>query len=292
MLAIVNPAAGGGRCGRGVDALLARLPAEVAVTKAETRGPGHATELAREAYRAGTRSFLAVGGDGTAYEVVNGLMPPAERVALGFLPLGTGNSFLRDFSDRGVDHALDCIASGARRPCDILRLRHREGVTYSINYVSLGFPADVGAITNRWFKPFGKLGYVLGVLTRLVRLPHGTFPLRLDEEETTQREPCLFLTFSNSKYTGGTMMIAPHADTADGLVEHVRMGRIGRLSLLRNFKRLFDGSYVDLPQANRRSVTRVAFELDGPMDVMIDGEVVRLHCEALDILPGALDVIA
>lgn len=292
MLAIVNPAAGGGRCGRGVDRLLARLAPSLAVEKVATQGPGHATQLAREAYRAGTRSFLAVGGDGTAFEVVNGLMPAAERVALGFLPLGTGNSFLRDFSDRGVEHALERIAAGARRPCDILRLKHKDGVTYSINYVSLGFPATVGATTNRWFKPFGRAGYVFGVLTHLVRLPHPTFPVRVDAEEAMRREPCLFLTFSNSKYTGGTMMIAPQADTADGLIEHVRMGPIGRLSLLRNFPRLFDGTYVELPQASRRPVTRVAFDLEGPQDVMIDGEVVRLHCEALDILPAALDVIA
>lgn len=292
MLAIVNPAAGGGRCGRGVDRLLARLAPSVDLEKAETTGPGDATEMAREAYRAGTRTFLAVGGDGTAFEVVNGLMPADDRVALGFLPLGTGNSFLRDFSDRGVDFAIEKIAAGARRPCDILRLRHRDGVTYSINYVSLGFPATVGATTNRWFKPFGRLGYVLGVLTHLVRLPHPAFAVRVDDDPAMRLEPCLFLTFSNSKYTGGTMMIAPQADTADGLIEHVRMGRIGRLKLLRSFGKLFDGTYVDLPQASRRPVTRVAFELEGRCDVMIDGEVVRLHCEALDILPGALDVIA
>ncbi|MHC4970770.1 MAG: diacylglycerol/lipid kinase family protein [Planctomycetota bacterium] len=292
MLAIVNPAAGGGRCGRGVDRLLARLAPSVDLKKAETKGPGDATEMAREAYRAGTRTFLAVGGDGTAFEVVNGLMPAEDRVALGFLPLGTGNSFLRDFSDRGVDHAIEKIAAGARRPCDILRLHHRDGVTYSINYVSLGFPATVGATTNRWFKPFGRLGYVLGVLTHLVRLPHPTFAVRVDDDAAMRREPCLFLTFSNSKFTGGTMMIAPQADTADGLIEHVRMGRIGRLKLLRSFGKLFDGTYVELPQASRRPATRVVFELEGPSDVMIDGEVVRLHCEALDILPGALDVIA
>ena len=121
MLAIVNPTAGGGRCGRGVDRLLARLAPSVDVEKTETRGPGHATELAREAYRVGTRSFLAVGGDGTAFEVVNGLMPAEDRVALGFLPLGTGNSFLRDFTGDGVDYSIQAIVEGRRRACDVIR---------------------------------------------------------------------------------------------------------------------------------------------------------------------------
>ncbi|MHC4549158.1 MAG: diacylglycerol/lipid kinase family protein [Planctomycetota bacterium] len=290
MLAIVNPAAGGGRCGRQADLALAGLPREV--EKAESRGPGHATELARAAYRTGTRRFLAVGGDGTAFEIINGLFPCEERVTLGFLPLGTGNSFLRDFATGDVAHAVACIRDGTCRPCDLLRLTHPGGVTYSINYVALGFPADVGAVVNRRFKPFGRAGYVLGVLACLVPLRRATFPVRLDGAQDVAREPCLFLTFSNSKYTGGKMLIAPHADTADGLIEHVRMGPIGRLALLRHFSKLFDGSYVELPQAARRKITRVDFELDGPVDVMIDGEVVRLHCESLDILPGALDVMA
>jgi len=294
MLAVVNPRAGGGRCGRRVDEALDRLRASgLEIEVARTEKPGHATELARAAWDRGFREFIAVGGDGTAHEIVNGVLPGGEgRPVLGFLPLGTGNSFLRDFSSEGVDHAVACLKEGRTRPCDALRLEHADGVVYSINLVCLGFPADVAAVTNRRFKRLGAAGYVLGVLACLARLPRRTFPMRPDGAAEPERTPCLFHTFSNSKYTGGRMMIAPRAETGDGLIEHVRMGPIGRLSLLRNLPRLFDGSYVEHPQAGRRSVRRVEFELEEPVDVMIDGEVRRLSVASLEVLPHRLDVLA
>jgi diacylglycerol kinase family enzyme len=102
----------------------------------------------------------------------------------------------------------------------------------------------------------------------------------------------LFLTFNNSKFTGGTMMIAPKAEINDGLVEYVRWGPIGRLGLIRNLPGLYDGTHVEHPLAERKGVQRVEFKLDAPVDVMVDGEVLTLHCEELDVLPGALNVVA
>jgi len=120
--AIVNPAAGGGRCGRQAPAALERLRSQgVPVESVETKRAEHATSLCREAYRRGFRRFLAVGGDGTSFEVVNGLFPredESEPITLGFLPLGTGNSFLRDFSHRGLDHAVEALVARRSRPCD------------------------------------------------------------------------------------------------------------------------------------------------------------------------------
>src|SRR5207253_2168362 len=153
--------------------------------------PGHAVELAREAYDQGYRQFLAVGGDGTTHEILNGVFAgrkSVERVTLGFLPLGTGNSF-------------------------------------------------------------GPLGYLLGVFVRVVQLHRRSFALRCDEDQEWDERCSLFLTFNNSKYTGGTMLIAPQADPADGLIEFVRWGPIGRLGLLRNLPRLYDGSHVHHPLA-------------------------------------------
>src|ERR1039458_1641112 len=118
------------------------------------------------------------------------------------------------------------------------------------------------------------------------------FPVRVDGAETFDNRRCLFLTFSNSKFTGGTMMIAPKAEIDDGLVDYVRWGPIGRLGLMRNLPGLYDGTHIEHALAERNAVRRVEFNLDGPADVMVDGEVLTLHCEQLDVLPGALNVVA
>jgi diacylglycerol kinase (ATP) len=292
--AVVNPAAGGGRCGELADAALDRVRrAGLDLEIARTSHPGEATELVRAAYGQGFRNFLAVGGDGTSYEILNGLFPEAVsggRPTLGFLPLGTGNSFLKDFTSRGVEHTMEALRNGTRRTCDVIRLRHAEGEIYLLNLVSLGFPADVGELANRRFKRWGELGYILGVFTRLARLEHLAFPHRLDGAPEWDRRRALFLSFSNSKFTGGKMMIAPKADPTDGWIEYVRWGPIGRLGLLWNLPSLFTGTHIEHPRASRAGAKRIDFNLGGPVNVLVDGEILRLDCRSLEILPAALDV--
>jgi diacylglycerol kinase (ATP) len=299
--ALVNPAAGGGKCGKLAPAALAKLRAAgIEVDVAETHAPGHAMELVREAQKLGHRNFLSVGGDGTSYEIVNGIFPlpqgdSGERRALAFLPLGTGNSFLRDFLDhRGVenvDNVARAISSGQRRRCDVLRLKHAAGELYYINLLTLGFAADAAEFANRHLKGFGYTGYALSVLACLARLNRRAFPLRADNDPEFDRRRCLFLAFSNTKFTGGNMMIAPNADSSDGLIEYVRWGPIGRIGLLRNLRTLFDGTHIHHPLASRAAVREVEFALDEPVSVTVDGESLRLQCERLSILPGALDVV-
>jgi diacylglycerol kinase (ATP) len=295
-LAIVNPAAGGGRSRRMLAPALARLRAAgVAIDVAETQSSGDATRIASDAYNRGQTKFIAVGGDGTSYEVVNGIFPAAsagEPPTIGFLPLGTGNSFLRDFSERGVEHAIESLIAGRTQSCDVLRLRHRAGALHYINLLSMGFAADVATLRARRFSRHGELGYVISIFLGLARLHRRPFPVRVDDETEFDRRRCLFLTFNNSKFTGGTMMIAPNAEVNSGLIEYVRWGAIGRLGLMRNLPRLYDGTHIEHPLAERKAVKRVQFDLDAPVDVMVDGEVLTLHCEELDVLPGALRVVA
>lgn len=296
MLAVVNRAAGGGRAGKLADAALERLrKSGLKVDAVYTSGPRDATRLAREGYAQGYRQFIAVGGDGTSYEMVNGLFPEAAkdgRVTLGFLPLGTGNSFLRDFSKDGLKHATEAILAGRRRKIDVMRLTHTKGVLYYINLLSVGFTANVGALTNRRFKKFGQAGYVMGVLGCLMTLRRRAFPLRVDDASDVEGDRCLFLTFNNSKFTGGKMMIAPQAESDSGLIEYVRWGPIGRMGLLRTFPKLFDGTHINHPLASRQTATRIEFHLDGPVDIMVDGEVLKVQPELLEVMPGAMDVMA
>jgi YegS/Rv2252/BmrU family lipid kinase len=315
--AIINPAAGGGHCGKRVGPVLDRLRAGgIVLETAETHATGDATRIAREAYGRGYRKFLAVGGDGTSYEIVNGLFPASSEntsqiaavasdensntddqvPTLGFLPLGTGNSFLRDFSDRyasdhGLEHAIQALLARRSRPCDVLRLTHKEGEIYYTNLLSVGFAADVAALRHRRFQRLGQFGYLLSIFLCLARLNRRAFPVRFDDQGEFDSRRCLFLTFNNSKFTGGTMMIAPDAITDDGLIEYVRWGPIGRLGLIRNLATLYDGTHTRHPLAERRAVRKVEFRLDRPVDVMIDGEVLTVECQAIDVLRSALRVV-
>jgi diacylglycerol kinase (ATP) len=293
-LAVVNPAAGGGRCRKLVGPALDRLRAGgISLKVVETSAPGEATAIVRDAYTKGYRKFIAVGGDGTSYEIVNGLFPAdeSERATLAFLPLGTGNSFLREFSGRGVEFAIEALLARRSRPCDVLRLTHDTGVLHYINLLSMGFSADVATLRARRFSGWGEVGYQSSIFISLARFRRRPFPLRVDGEPEADRRPCLFLTFSNSKFTGGTMMIAPKAEVDDGLIEYVRWGPIGRLGLIRNLPTLYDGTHINHPLAERRQAKRVDFELSAPVDVMVDGEVLTLRCQSLDVLPSALNVV-
>lgn len=293
---IVNPAAGGGRCGKLSAQALERLRAAGLLLEVrETRSPGEATVLANGAYADGFRKFIAVGGDGTSFEIVNGLFPDAAeqgRASIGFLPLGTGNSFLRDFVTNGTDLAefgIQGILERRSRPCDVIRLDHAGGSIFYINTLNMGFAADVATLTNRHLKFLGEPGYLAGVLVSLARLRRRPFPLRADGERDDRR--CLFVAFSNSKYTGGKMMIAPQASIDSGTIEYVHWGPIGRLGLVRNLPTLFTGSHIRHPMASRRTASRIEFDLKNPVDVVVDGEVLTLEAESLEVLPGALDVM-
>jgi diacylglycerol kinase family enzyme len=299
-LTIINPAAGGGRCRKLVGPALERLRAGgIALETIETSAARDATRIARDAYARGYRKFLAVGGDGTSYEVVNGLFPDAMTAngeegrvpTLGFLPLGTGNSFLRDFGDQGVEHAVQAFLDRRSRACDVLRLTHQGGVLHYINLLSVGFSADVNILRQRRFKSSGQMGYWASIFLGLAQLKRRPFPVRVAGESEFDRRPCLFLSFNNSKFTGGTMMIAPTAVTDDGLIDFVRWGPIGRAGLVRNLRGLYDGTHVRHPLAESRKTPRVEFDLDGPVDVMVDGEALTLRCEAIDVLPSALRVV-
>jgi diacylglycerol kinase (ATP) len=294
--AIVNPAAGGGRSRTLLPSALDRLRAGgLEIDVVETKGAGEATELARNAYQRGVRRFIAVGGDGTSFEIVNGLFPllaGAEAPTLGFLPLGTGNSFLRDFSDRGVEYSVESLLAGRARACDVLRLRHRGGVLHYINILSMGFSADVATLRARRFANWGELGYRTSIFLTLARFNRRPFPVRAEGQGTFDERRCLFLAFSNSKFTGGTMMIAPKAEISDGLIECVRWGPIGRLGLIRNLPTLYDGTHIQHPLAERKATSKIEFKLEAPVDIMIDGEVLTVQCDEIDVLPSALRVVA
>jgi diacylglycerol kinase (ATP) len=302
-LAVVNPAAGFGKCAKLLGPAMDRLRASGArFDVAETKRAGHGIEIARNAYRDGYRKFIAVGGDGTSFEIVNGLFPEAagaalpealendEKPSLGFLPLGTGNSFLRDFTDDSVEYATRAILEGRSRPCDVIRLKHKDGEVFFINILSLGFVADVATLANRRFKPLGAASYALAVVLCLANFKKQKYKIKLDGIEDPDPPNTALLIFNNSKFTGGHMMLAPNADTGDGQIDIVRWSS-GRFDFIWNFRKCYDGSHVEHPLVWQARARHIALDFDSPVDIMIDGEVMNAQLESLEVLPSVLNVM-
>jgi len=293
-VAILNPAAGGGAAGRRVDRVLPDLRAifpDLEVVR--TAGPGDATALAREGWRRGVRTFVIIGGDGTAFEALNGLFPCDDeaRPALAYLPLGTGNSFVRDFGITDPASALAAMRSGARRRVDVIRLEHAEGSLHYVNLCSLGFSAEAGELTNRRFKALGSAGYVAAVLVTLARLSYPALPISLDGGAWDHR-PAALLSFSNSGFTAGSMNMAPGADPSDGLIDVIRVGALSRPRFLATFPKIFAGTHTAAPDIEHARAAAVRFDLNTAIDCMIDGEIVHCRPYSLTVLPGAIEVLA
>ena len=271
-VAIINPAAGGGRCGRRAPAALAELARRgVNVETFETQRAGDATRIAREQTARGRRKFIAVGGDGTTFEILNGLeacfdaQSPEGRATLGFLPLGTGNSFLRDFGVANASQALEALVRGHARSCDVMRLEHDTGALHYLNLLSLGFVAEICALTNRHFKRLGSSGYGLGVLVALAQLGSRMIRMRVDGGSLWNKAPCSYRS-ATASYTGGSMMMAPYAQTDDGMADVVVCGHMDRLTLLSTFPKIFRGAHVHHHAITASRVRSLEFET-APIDL-------------------------
>jgi diacylglycerol kinase (ATP) len=236
-----------------------------------------------------------VGGDGTAFEIVNGLTDqlgasdPAQRVSLGFLPLGTGNSFLRDFGDGGAKQAIAALAANRPRACDVLRLEHEAGALHYLNLLSLGFVAEICSIANRRFKGMGASGYGLGVLMALSTLHSRLLRMQVDSGPAWE-QAMVFVSVCNSRFTGGSMMMAPYADTSDGQADLIVCGAMNRLTLLSTFPKIFRGHHVYHHQISASRARSIEFFERSPIDLMIDGEVLHHTPKRIDVRPAALDV--
>jgi len=294
-LVIVNPAAGSGRCGKKAPGAIERLrSAGLDLEVRETKGPGDATRIAQEGWAEGFRCFIAAGGDGTDFEVLNGMLPPAlasgETPRLGFLPLGTGNAFLRDFSSQGADYAIESLVEGRSRRTDVLVLHHDGGLHYFINLIGFGLPVDVTIRAAGGLKRFGPLGYVLGVIITVANLRFSSFPMRSVGGDLVDG-PVTQLCVCNSRYTAD-MLIAPQADHRDGLLDVVRVDPMGRFELLRAFPTIYKGTHLELDKVHVESAPEIGFEFEEAVDMMIDGEVLRLRPQRVEALREVLEICA
>lgn len=293
-LLVVNPVSGHGRgrkvFGRMEPALREAFPGlEVRVSEF----PGQAFQFGREAVRDRYGRVLCLGGDGTPFEVINGMYlqgRPPFLPEIGIIPSGTGNSFLLEFGIQTPEEALRRIAAGRRVKVDLLEFDYqrngRPERRYSLNLIGVGLITDILKLTNDWLKFLHAFGYSLAVLIRLARGMHNTIDLEVDGRKWTVPDSALVV--SNSKYTGGKMKIAPHAETSDGKADLVLFRNVDRREMIQIFKGVFSGAHAAHPKVDIIQGVNMTVSGTPDLHVMADGEVLGRTPLRIKLLPGEL----
>lgn len=299
MLLVVNPASRSGLLGRRWPKLEKRLRAALGDFEVEaTRGPRDAVRIAREAVRAGVDSVVAVGGDGTASEVVNGILG-AELggvARVGLIPFGTGGDLARGLGiPRDLDAAVAAIASGKTRRIDAGRAQLRgpdgnEVSTYFVNVASIGISGLVTQLVNAAPKTFGgRFSFLVGSLRGIARWKSRPVVLRLDGEVVYDGALSL-AAVANGPWFGGGMNVAPDARFDDGLLDVVFAAGLGRMRLVRLLPTLYSGSHVSDPEVHLLRGARLeADAAPGEVWIELDGEPLGTLPARIEVLPAALN---
>jgi len=289
-LIIVNPAAGGGRA-RGFWQHCADACAGVAFEVVETKRRGDAANYAAEA---GDRLVIAVGGDGTAHEVVNGLLrrPSSSPPRVGFLQRGTGADLRRTLvSPRRAEDVAAWLQTDRWRRIDVGRVGTSTGRRYFINVADAGIGAEVVRRAARGPAVIGgTVNFLGGAVVSLLTHRNALVRLRLDDGPVLTRR-IRTVAIANGAYLGGGMWIAPKAQPDDGLFDVVTIGDVSRTLGIRSLPMLYRGTHGRLDQVEFGRARRVEIDSEQPIGVEADGELVGNTPAVFEIVPGALEVI-
>jgi diacylglycerol kinase (ATP) len=292
-LLIANPAAGGGR-----NPALPRLQAALHALGVEhdlvlTAHAGHATELALDAVEAGRRYLVAVGGDGTVHEVVNGMVDAAsgtsrgEGLVLGVVGAGSGCDLVRTFGlDRSPEVLAGHLASDHVLPIDLGRLRltgpdGRERVVVFANVAEAGFGGSVVAVSRRLPDRLGAARYGAGIVAAWGRFRRRPTTVTVDGGTTT--EPVCNVVIANGQFFGGGLHVAPRALPTDGRFNVQSWG--GTVTdVIRANRLLRTGSHLQRDDVREWQSVAVTVDASEPLVVEADGEVLGVTPLAADVL--------
>jgi diacylglycerol kinase (ATP) len=302
---IVNPAAGGGRGLRRWPAVEAELKRKgIDFEAVFTERKMHAAELAAQAAERGFRRFAAVGGDGVANEVVNGLMEqtaaPSRECTLAVIPSGTGNDWLKTYGiPPDFRHCIGLMAEGHRRWQDVGRAdwtdadgkpRHR----FFFNVAGMGYDAAVTKDSNETTGLFSnKIFYFYLIVKGLWKYRCGKGRIVLGSGKVIE-EKIYNLTAGICRFNGGGVQLTPHAVPDDGLLAISLVPEVSAWYAIRHTPRFYDGSMLSHPLVFSTQDTSLQVEpLDEvPIGLEVDGEYLGTAPFSLGIIERAIRIVA
>jgi diacylglycerol kinase (ATP) len=270
--------------------------------EAVTVGPEDATDLVRDALKSGFVRIIAVGGDGTNNEVVNGFFDGTQAIApeaqLGFIPRGTGGDLRKTLKiDTSLDACLRVLSEGSVREVDVgaTRFIGHDGTEQQrlfINITSFGLGGLVDATVNASSKLLGgKLSFMMGTFRALMAYNNKTIRLKVDD---TFNDQIVInnVAVANGQYFGGGMWVAPEAKPDDGLFDVVILGNFSRSEIIRKTKCIYKGIHLRMPKVSSLRGKHIEATCDDEVLIDMDGEQPGRLPITLDVLPRALKIIA
>ena len=289
---IINPRAGKNRAGRELPTLMDALDAADAAYEIHTtKHRGHATELAAHAATAGASTVVAVGGDGTVNEVVNGLMTLDEesRPRLGVVAAGSGADFARSFDLPEHTNTLLRGVIGGTRSVDIGRMDFDDGTTrFFANITNMGLAAATVERAERLPRGLGKARYIVAFWPVMARYSKCQITVMVDGKPFSENAHNLLL--ANGRYAGGGMHFSPHSDPSDGLFD-AQMNIGPKRQAITLIPKIYRGSH--LPDKRILQVSGARFEIgaERPLIVEADGELMGHTPVTITVAPGALQMV-
>ena len=238
-----------------------------------TTHPGHGRELVAGARLSDYDGLVAAGGDGTVFEVLNGLYrhPKHVRIPMGLLPVGTGNAFARELylQEDILSDAIERLHRGRTREVDVGFVQSADQGFHFINIVSMGFAVDAG-LTAQKMKFLGKTAYTLATLWQVLKLK--SYPLEMVIDGKTLASDNVFVTISNSRFTGTHFLIAPDAEIDDGQLDVTILENLPRSRLLKLFPTIYSGRHVDYAEISTFKAAQISIRSPGGLLLGPDGE--------------------
>ena len=286
---ICNPGAGSVADREAIREQLHRFPS--ATVEFTERG-GDATRLAREAAANGCELVIAAGGDGTLNEVINGLVPAAERVQVGLIPLGTGNDFAKMLDlPVSIEDCVDVLRAGNTRPTDVVRVTTDE-VRHFINISAGGFSGAVNEkLTPEIKQSWGPLAYLRSAAEALPQLRAYRTEITLDDT-TTLALDLYNVVIANGRYVAGGTLIAPEASINDGLLDVILIPRNPPGSIALLAAQIAIGKHLTSEGVVFRRAATIAVKSEPGMWFNVDGELIGNEPARFEIMPRALRFVA
>jgi len=292
LLIIFNPRAAHGRSVRKLPEIEAKFKDLNIQTKfILTTHQGHAKELVANTVLSEFDGLIEAGGDGTVFEVLNGLYqhPKPTRVPLGLLPVGTGNAFARELGlqPSNWSDAIDIVHRGRLREVDVGHVNSVSGSYYFLNIVLMGFAVDA-SLSARKLKVFGNTAYTLATLWQVIKLK--TYPLVMEVDDHVIRSDNVFITISNSRYTGTHFLIAPDATIDDGQLDVTALQKLSRFRILKLFPTIYNGRHVEYSEISSYKGSRINIQSPQAMLLGPDGEFYGRTPAEITCLPRDLSI--